>query len=149
MLGLPGIKELEGWTDLDPKERGTLYKNIVLFNAVGVDAYFGRRPKSSEGKAWDEALLEHWYQDLLKYGSTMRVKEVHVFKLALGRSDVRYSKPQTVLEIRGKKAPSECPPGIGLTDRMQTYFIASDLSGPDPDVLPYEAGSVGGGSQLI
>jgi len=151
-LSLPGMKELDGWKELNPREHGELFKRLLQYQQVGVEAYFHKSPEYSEyfeKKKYDDSWLEKKYQDSLEFNVRMRVKTMKVFRYPLGHPDLAtYGQPQTVLEIRKGRFKEQCPKAPTLTDSVQTFYVAADLSGPAPDVLAGEAAS-GGSGRLV
>jgi hypothetical protein len=149
ILSVPGMKEIDGWQELNPLEHEELYKRLVQYREVGVEAYFGRNPQRYESKRLDPSRLDQAYRELLGSNLRMGVNTVQLFTHPMGDPTITYAAPQTVLELRDKEYSDECPAGITQPDRILTYYVAADLSGPSPDIRTYEAGRMGGGAQLI
>lgn len=147
-LALPGMKEMEGWKELDPREHKQLFKKIQQYQALGAQAYFGKWPENAElrrtlqggakQKTISDENLEKRFQSFLAMGGRMRVKTLQLFQHPLHRPDITYEQPQTLLELRTKWYRTDCPKSPSLNDAVETFYITSDLSGPDPGILDGE-----------
>jgi hypothetical protein len=146
---VPGMKEVDGWKELNPREHEEFYKRLVQYREVGVDAYFGRNPQRYESKHLDPSRLDRHYSELLSSDLLMRVKTLQLFTHPLSHPEITQPGPQTVLELRARKHSDQCPAGIVQPDRLLTYYVAADLSGPSPEIPVYEAARMGGGTQVV
>lgn len=133
---LPGVKELEGWRELDPHAYKDLYKSLIQYSKVGAH-YFTR--EYFEQLKLSEETLERKFQLFLKDGGRMRVNEVQVFRHPLADPITTYDRPQTIVELRVNSNKGVCPDAPALTDLVRTFYVTSDLQGPAPDVKPLEA----------
>lgn len=149
LLSVSGIKQIDGWKEIDPEKHAALFKGLLQYQAVGVDAYFGRNPQRYERRRWEPARLEQEYREFLGSGMSMRVRTVELFSHPLGHPELTQPSPQTVLEMRDRKHSDRCPSGLTQPDRLLTYYVAADLSGPSPDIPISEAASMGGGAQIV
>jgi hypothetical protein len=139
----PGMKELDGWTELDPREHEDLYKRLVQYDKVGVRSYFtGER---FDEKKLDDARLDYLYQEFLKLGGRMRTNSLMVFRHPLGDLVTTYDQPQTVVELRRKTNKELCPDSPALTDMVSTFYVTADLAGPSPEIMQVEARSASNG----
>ncbi len=148
-LALPGMKEMDGWKELDPREHKELFKKILQYQALGVEAYFGKWPEDAElrrgarenakQKTISDEFLEKRHQEFVSGGGRMRVKTLQLFRHPLHRPDITYEQPQTLLELRYYKPTTMvCPKAPSLNDPVRTFFITANLSGPDPEILDGE-----------
>lgn len=144
---MPGMKELDGWRELDPRDHKDLYKRLIQYNKVGADSYF--TGEYFDLKKLDEDTLERRYQAFLKDESgRMRVNTLQVFRHPLADPITTYEQPQTVVELRIKSNKGVCRDAPSLTDLVQTFYVTEDLSGPSPDIKQFEA-SVASLSRLV
>jgi hypothetical protein len=119
-LRLPGMKELDGWNELDPREHEDLFKRLVQYDPAGV-----RSTKLDANRL---------YQEFLTTGGRMRVNTLRVFRHPLGDPVTTYDQPQTVVELRRRTNQELCPASPSLTDMVQTFYVTGDLTEPSAEV---------------
>ena len=136
-LALPGLGELPGWIDLDPREHKELYNNLMQYHRVGARAYFGDAPELFERDKYAPEALERGYQNFLTLpGARMRTLTRQFFLYDL-RTSGKYETPQTIVEIR-RSLPDACPKVTANPELVWTYYTTPDLAGPDSRIQPYE-----------
>jgi len=145
-LQLPGMKELDGWRELDPRDHKDLYKRLIQYDKVDARSYF--TGEHFELKRLDEDELERKYQEFLSNGGRMRLNTLQVFRHPLADPVTTYNQPQTVIELRIPSNKGVCPDAPSLTDLVKTFYVTEDLSGPSPDIKQFEA-STASGSRLV
>jgi len=138
-LSLPGMREFDDWKELNAEQHEALYKQIIQYDAMGVLAYFDPQHRGAKNQLDDAALDKAW-RGFTEIGGRMRVKTIQLIRHPLGEPHITYTRPQTILELRRKRYPFECPKAPALVDNVQSYYVTPDLSRPDPEILPYEAG---------
>lgn len=143
---LPGMKELDGWRELDPRDHKDLYKRLTQYAKVGVNSYF--TGEYFDLKKFDEDTLERKFQLFLEDGGQMRVNALQVFRHPLADPVTTYNRLQTVLELRIRSNKAICPDAPSLTDLVRTFYVTEDLSGPSPDIKQHEA-SVASSARLV
>lgn len=145
-LALPGMKEMDGWKELDPREHKELYKKILQYQALGAATYFGTMPTTTQGyseyvkqKTISDENLEKRYQSFIAVGGRMRVKTLQLMRHpGLYPTSITYEQPQTLLEFRTKWYRTDCPKSPSLNEAVETFYVTADLSGPDPGILDGE-----------
>jgi len=136
-LTLPGMRDLPGWIDLDPREHKDLYNSLMQYHRVGARAYFGDAPELFERDKYSPEALERGYQNFLTLpGARMRALTRQFFLYDLGGSP-RYETPQTIVEIH-RLLPDACPRVAASPEQVWTYYTNPDLAGPDSRIQPYE-----------
>lgn len=143
---LPGMQELDGWRELDPRDHKDLYKRLIQYDKVGVRSYFSG--EAFDLKKLDEDTLERKFQLFLEDGGRMRVNTLAVFRHPLADPITTYHRPQTVIELRIRSNKVICPDAPSLTDLVKTFYVTEDLAGPSPDIKQHEA-SVASASRLV
>lgn len=143
---LPGMKELDGWRELDPRDHKDLYKRLTQYAKVGVNSYF--TGEYFDLQKLDEDTLERKFQLFLEGGGRMRVNTLQVFRHPLADPITTYHRPQTVIELRIRSNKAICPDAPSLTDLVRTFYVTEDLSGPSPDIKQHEA-SVASSARLV
>ncbi len=134
---LPGMKELEGWRELDPRDHKELYKRLIQYDKVGASSYFTE--EYFELKKLDEDELERKYQEFLRMGGRMRFNTLQVYRHPLADPVTTYEQPQTVIELRIPSNKGVCPDAPSLTDLVKNFYVTEVLSGPSPDIKQWEA----------
>jgi hypothetical protein len=100
VLGLPEVSELGGWTELNPREHGELYKKLLQYDAVGAKAYFGQQPDAGARREKSDEELQRAFDVFVSSGGRMRVKRVQLFTRAAAHPAKNYPHPQTIVEYR-------------------------------------------------
>lgn len=158
-LTLPGLKEAEGWQELNPLDHVELINKLRVYDQLGADAYFDRFENSERGeqlrkkadivrkKLLAQALsceeVERRVRELGLYIGVMRIKPLRYGVASFSSPPPEYL---TLLHLRVDKSKStEYWPDSGgcpLTKRdaaVRHYFVTTDLSGPDPEpALPVQ-----------
>jgi hypothetical protein len=137
-LTLPGMRELSGWVELDPRDYGNLYKNLMQYDRVGLRAYFGADAERFEQFKSSPESLERAYQDFLLELPKARMRMLRRQFFVRSLDETTYTMPQTIIEIRRPWSAETCPRMTSSPERVSTYYVTPDLSGPDPHIPIYE-----------
>jgi uncharacterized protein len=160
-LTLPGLKEAEGWRELDPLNHIELINTLRVYSALGDEAYFGRFKNNPYGeslrKKSEMAKTHRFAQPLSRDEVERRVSELGLRLRVMNTPPLRFSRIQpdasvkfslgtkTLLEMRVQRDKSiedrpisgDCP--LPQKDEaIHHYFISSDLLGPDPDPAVFD-----------
>lgn len=158
-LALPGMKEMNGWKELDPRDHKELYKQIVQYQTLGAQAYFGKWPdnaelrrtlqEGAEQKRISNDNLEKRFQNFLAVGGRMRVKTLPLLRHPPYNPDITYEQPQTLLELRYKTSTVLCPKSPALNDGVEMTYITLDLSRPDSRIGDGERAIASGAGLVV
>jgi hypothetical protein len=127
-MDLPGMKELDGWVELDPRKYKDLYKQLTQLEA-----------KYSPALQRTDDWIARDFQSFVESGGRMRTTTVWVFRHPLAEPNTTYDRPQTVVEVRVKTNREICPDSPALSDIVRTYYVNPDLSAPSQEVPRLES----------
>jgi len=137
----PGWKDLP-WRDLDPAAHEALIRELVRYQQLGADEYFGRKKRlTDDQRRRREEGLHNW-----KRPANLRLRLSHVHLI-----NWLYDKPadpgeQTIVQllypISGKETEAlkrESPDKPVASFRDSAYVVTDDLKEPHPGVSEWHA----------
>ena len=137
----PGWKDLP-WRDLDPAEQEALIRELVRYQQLGADEYFGRKKRLTDDQ---RRAREEGFGNWNRPGDLrLRVSRVRLINWL-------YDKPavpgeQTIVQllypISGKEMEAlkrESPDKPVAPFRDRAYIVTDDLKGPHPGVSEWHA----------